>query len=64
MNIVFALSVLATYSLAFALTRKPWLPWAICSVVFGASAAALVVFTNATSVPAENTRPTPLRSSS
>lgn len=61
MNIVFVLLVLATYSLAFALTRRPWLPWAMCSVVFGASAAAMVLFTNVTSAPPKRTqdRPTP-----
>ena len=56
MNIIFALLVLATYSLAFALTRRPWLPWAICSVAFGMSAGAVALFTDVTSAPASSTQ--------
>lgn len=46
MNIVFVLIVVTVYSIAFALTRRPWAPWAICALVSASAAAALVFFTD------------------
>lgn len=46
MNLVFVLAVLAVYAAAFAVTRRPWVPWAIFSAVCIAAAAAIVLFTD------------------
>lgn len=46
MNIVFVLAVVAVYSIAFAITRRPWAPWAICALLSAGAATALVLFTD------------------
>jgi hypothetical protein len=46
MNFVFVLAVLAIYAAAFAVTRRPWIPWAIFSAVCTTAAAAMVLFTD------------------
>jgi hypothetical protein len=46
MRIVFALAVLAVYGAAFAVTRRPWVPWAVLAVVCTAAASLLVLFTD------------------
>lgn len=42
MNIAFVLAVVAIYSLAFAVMRRPWLPWAICACVCAAGVGAIL----------------------
>jgi hypothetical protein len=41
MNVIFVLLVVATYSAVLALTRRPSLPWVICTCLFLAAAMAL-----------------------
>lgn len=48
MNIIFVLVVFAIYSFVFALTRRPWMPWALCAFTFASTAAALVFYTDIT----------------
>lgn len=46
MNIVFVLLVVATYSAVLALTRRPSLPWVICTCLFLVAAMALTFATD------------------
>lgn len=55
MNIIFVLVVFSIYSFVFALTRRPWMPWALCTFTFASTAAALVFYTDITSPRQEKT---------
>lgn len=46
MNIIFVLVIFAIYSFVFALSRRPWVPWALCAFTFASTAAALVSYTD------------------